>query len=65
MVIYRSILTLQKVGTVVIYRKVAKASKEGNIQGILLRGRLSMVDLLIKAACFVKNVNNIFNIKRS
>jgi hypothetical protein len=23
------------------------------------------VDLLIKAACFVKNVNNIFNIKKS
>jgi hypothetical protein len=28
-------------------------------------GRLNTVDLLIKVACFVKNVNNIFNIKRS
>jgi hypothetical protein len=65
MVIYRCIFNVQKVGTVVIYRKVAKASNEGNIQGILLRGRLSMVDLLIKAACSVKNVNIIFNIKRS
>jgi hypothetical protein len=27
--------------------------------------RLSTVDLLIKVTCFVKNVNNIFNIKRS
>ncbi len=64
MVIYRCIFNVQKVGTVVIYRKVAKASKEGNMQGILLRGRLSTVDLL-KPACFVKNLNYIFNIKRS
>jgi hypothetical protein len=36
------------------------------IQGILTKGeRLSTVDLLIKVACFVKEVNNIFNIKRS
>ncbi len=26
-------------------------------------GRLSIVDLLIKVACFVKKENNIFNIK--
>jgi len=26
-------------------------------------GRLSTVDLLIKVACFVQNVNNIFNVK--
>jgi hypothetical protein len=25
-------------------------------------GRLSTVDLLVKVVCFVKNVNNIFNI---
>jgi hypothetical protein len=33
-------------------------------QGILTEGEGSvrLVDLLIKAACFVKNVNNIFNI---
>ncbi len=29
------------------------------------RGRLSTADLLIKVSCFVKKVNNIFNIKRS
>ncbi len=29
------------------------------------RGRLSTIDLLIEVACFVKKVNNIFNIKRS
>jgi hypothetical protein len=29
----------------------------------LLKGRLSTVDLLIKVACFVTKVNNIFNIK--
>ncbi len=29
-----------------------------------LRGRLSTVDLLIRINCFVKKVNNIFNIKR-
>ncbi len=35
-------------------------------QGILTEGgRLSTVDLLIKVACIIKNVNNIFNIKRS
>ncbi len=28
------------------------------------RDRLSTVDRLIKVGCFVKNVNNIFNIKR-
>jgi hypothetical protein len=28
-------------------------------------GRLSTVDQLIKVACFVKKVNNIFNIKRN
>ncbi len=27
-------------------------------------GGLSPVDLLIKVACFVKNVNNIFNVKK-
>jgi hypothetical protein len=30
-----------------------------------LGGRLSTVDLLIKLACFVKNVNKIFNLKMS
>ncbi len=30
-----------------------------------LRGKLSTVDLLIKVACFVTKVNDIFNIKRS
>jgi hypothetical protein len=30
-----------------------------------LRGRLSTVDLLIKAPCFTKRVNNIFNLKRA
>jgi hypothetical protein len=35
-------------------------------QGILTEGEmLSTVDPLIKVACFVKKVNNIFNIKRS
>ncbi len=29
-----------------------------------LRGRLCTVDLLIKVACFVKKVNNIFNVKK-
>ncbi len=29
------------------------------------RGRLSTVDLLIKVACFVKKVNNVFSIKSS
>jgi hypothetical protein len=34
-------------------------------QGILTEGRrLSAVDLLINIACFVKEVNNIFNTKR-
>ncbi len=28
-------------------------------------GRISTVDLLIKVACFVKKVNNIFNVKMS
>jgi len=28
-------------------------------------GRLNTVDLLIKVACFVQRVNNIFNIKRA
>jgi hypothetical protein len=32
--------------------------------GILTKGEGSG-DLLIKAACFVKNVNNILNVKRS
>ncbi len=36
------------------------------MQGILTEGgSLSTVDLLIKVACFVKNVNDIFNIKRN
>ena len=34
-------------------------------QGILLRGGLSSVDLLIKVACFVKKENIIFNLKMS
>ncbi len=34
------------------------------LQGIL-SGGLSTVDLLIKAACFVKKTNNNFSIKRS
>jgi hypothetical protein len=34
-------------------------------QGILTVGRISTVDLLIKSACFVKEVNNIFDIKRA
>jgi hypothetical protein len=34
--------------------------KAGNT---IIGGRLSTVDLLIKVACFVKNVNNVFNIK--
>jgi hypothetical protein len=40
---------------------------EGLRQGILTEaGRLSStVDLLIKLACFVKKLNNIFNLKRS
>jgi hypothetical protein len=29
------------------------------------RGRLNTVDLLVKVACFVRKVNNIFKIKRS
>ncbi len=29
------------------------------------RGRLSTTDLLIKVACFVKKVNDIFNVKRA
>ncbi len=37
-------------------------------QGILTKGegggRLSTIDLLIKVPCFVKEVNNIFNIKK-
>ncbi len=36
--------------------------KPGNTNG---GGRLSTADLLIKVACFVKNENNIFNIKMS
>ncbi len=36
--------------------------KAGNT---IIGGRLSTVDLLIKVACFVKNVNNIFNIKEA
>jgi hypothetical protein len=34
-------------------------------QGTLTEGRLSTVDLLINVACFVMEVNNIFNIKSS
>jgi hypothetical protein len=30
-----------------------------------LRGRFRIVDLLIKVACFVRKVSNIFNVKRS
>jgi hypothetical protein len=37
-------------------------SKPGNANW---GGRLSTVDLLIKVACFVKEVNNIFDIKRA
>ena len=32
---------------------------------ILLMGRLSTIDLLIKVTCFVKMVTNIYNIKRN
>jgi hypothetical protein len=28
-----------------------------------LRGRLGATDLLVKVACFVKDTNNIFNVK--
>jgi hypothetical protein len=35
------------------------------IQGTLTEGRISTTDLLIKVACFVKEANNIFNIKSS
>ncbi len=31
----------------------------------ILGGRLSTVDLLINVACFVKKVNDIFNLKRN
>jgi hypothetical protein len=41
--------------------RVEKPAQAGNTKG----GGLSTVDLLIKVACFVKDVNNIFNIKRS
>jgi hypothetical protein len=41
-------------------------SFKGFQQGILTeRERLSTADLLMKVTCFVKKVNNIFNIKRS
>jgi hypothetical protein len=33
-------------------------------QAILTKGRVGTVDLLIKVACFVKEFNNIFNIKK-
>jgi hypothetical protein len=31
-------------------------------RALQLRGRLSTVDLLVEVTCFVKKVNNIFNI---
>ncbi len=31
----------------------------------LLKGRISTVDLLIRVACLVRNVNNIFSMKMS
>jgi len=31
-------------------------------KALQLRGRLSTVDLLVEVTCFVKKVNNIFNI---
>jgi hypothetical protein len=37
-------------------------SKPGNTNWV---GRISTVDLLIKLACFVNEVNNIFDIKRA
>jgi hypothetical protein len=43
-------------------RGLASISRSGNTN---CRGRLSTVDLLIKVGCFVKKVNNIFNIKRN
>jgi len=44
------------------FKRRTKAIKPGNTNW---GGRLSTVDLLIKVACFVKKVNNIFNVKRS
>ncbi len=38
---------------------------EGIARKYQLRGRLSTIDLLIKAPCSVNKVNNIFNIKSS
>jgi hypothetical protein len=32
-------------------------------QGTLFEGRFSAADLLVKVACFVKRVNDMFNIK--
>jgi hypothetical protein len=46
----------------------SQSSQSNTHQGILTwggGGRLSTVDLLIKVACFVKEVNKIFNLKRS
>jgi hypothetical protein len=34
-------------------------------QGILTEGELSTIDLIMKVACFAKNVNNVINIKRA
>jgi hypothetical protein len=48
---------LQEYGTI----SYIKLTQVGNTNG---GGRLSMVDLLIKLACFCKDVNNIFNIKK-
>jgi hypothetical protein len=46
--------------------KVAYKSDHMSIQGILTeRGMLSTIDLLNEVACFVQNVNDIFNMKRS
>jgi hypothetical protein len=37
----------------------------GRNEELLLKGRLSTVDLLVKMACFVKKGENIFSVKSS
>jgi hypothetical protein len=47
---------------IILQKKIHPIIGAGNTN---LRERLSSVDLLIKEACFVKNVHNIFIVKSS